>query len=96
MFRRQQYFFGVFTLCAQTNCTERSINVTCAFFNDGRPNFENVASVSAVRTTISPRVIRACGCTLSTGDGAPFVLPSDNVRRNFAFHETTKQILLCG
>jgi len=88
MFRRQQYFFGFATLCAHTNCKERSNNVTCAFFNDGKPNLENIPSVIAVRTTISLRVIRASGWTLSTGDGASFMLPSDHVGRNFAFHET--------
>jgi len=44
--------------------------------------------VSAVRTTISPQVMRACGLSLSTGDGYSYVLPSAHMRRDFAFHET--------
>jgi len=62
--------------------------VTRAFFNDGKPKSEHLPSVSAVRTTISPRVKRACGFPLYTGDGLSYVLPSDHVRRDFAFHET--------
>jgi len=88
MFRRKQDFFGLVTLCGQTNHTERSYNVTRAFSNDGKAESEHLPSVSAVHTTISPQVMRACGLPLSLGDGFSYVLPGVHVRRDFAFHET--------
>jgi len=62
--------------------------LTRAFFNDGKAKSEHFPSVSAVRTTISPQEMRACGLSLSTGDGNSYVLPSAHMRRDFAFHET--------
>jgi len=64
LFLRKQDFFGFVSVCGRTNYTERSYHVTRAFFNEGKPESEHLPSLSAVRTTISPRVKRARGFPL--------------------------------